>query len=274
MSLDYSIINTGSKIAHTVFGLFGILDPYLAITLDTVTYIYEENPVGAATAIIFELAAAQAVKWGGALFKTVLSKPTVAKVISYIDDISKPARTFVKNKVDDAYHFIKNKFAKNVIKEGAEKALVEGVAETYYFRGTTEGYLGNPSLQQIGVTPTSTDPLVSTIFATEAETYGKGVLQIASSTDLKGVNLLEGNVLSALEKEIGIDLAPSQFAKKASINISTSEARGILKSMGYDLPANISSKEQLNNVLKNTPRLSTQEIKIFIQKAIELTGGR
>lgn len=69
-------------------------------------------------------------------------------------------------------------------------------SEQYYFRGTTEGYEGSPGLQRIETTPVSTDPLVSTVFATEAEQYDKGVVHIASETDLKNVEIFEGNVLS------------------------------------------------------------------------------
>ena len=69
--------------------------------------------------------------------------------------------------------------------------------ETYYFRGTTEGYPGNSALQRLGITPTSTDPLVSTVFATNGEQYGKGVLYIASSSDLKGISSTSSNVLSS-----------------------------------------------------------------------------
>ena len=54
--------------------------------------------------------------------------------------------------------------------------VAESGSNTYYFRGTTEGYAGNSALQRLGITPTSTDSLVSTVFATNGEQYGKGVL--------------------------------------------------------------------------------------------------
>jgi hypothetical protein len=108
---------------------------------------------------------------------------------------------------------------------------------------------------------------VSTIFATEAEGYGEGVLHIASSKDLEGVNIVEGNVIANLEKEVGIELTPIEFAQKTSITISAKDVRSILKDMGYDLPGSIYSKEQLNSTLKNTPRLTEKEIQTFVNKA-------
>ena len=139
--------------------------------------------------------------------------------------------------------------------------------ETYYFRGTTEGYEGNASLQKIGITPASTDPLVATVFATEAEQYGKGVVYIASSSDLKGVTISEGNVLRDLEREVAIELLPQEFASRASITLSVQTARNILSDMGYSLPSNIFSKGELSVILENMPRLSDVEIKRFVEKA-------
>jgi RHS repeat-associated protein len=192
--------------------------------------------------------------WG--IFKDIFKpKGSIADELA-----SKSSTHITTNKISFEYTDINGK-TYYVNTQGAAEA------ETYYFRGTTEGYAGNPSLQRIGITPTSTDHLVSTVFATEAEAYGNGVLHIASGADLKGVNILEGNVLANLEKEVGIDLAPSEFAQKSSINISAKDARGILKEMGYNLPESIYSKEQLNSVLKNSPRLSQEEIQTFIQKA-------
>ena len=142
-----------------------------------------------------------------------------------------------------------------------------GEGEKYYFRGTTEGYEGNASLQRIGITPVSTDPLVSTLFATEAERYGKGVVYIASASDLDNVAILEGNVLNDLENEVGIDMLPKDFSDRAGIVITSQNARDILKDMGYSLPSNIYDKDDLSSILKNTPRLNDAEINNFVERS-------
>ena len=141
------------------------------------------------------------------------------------------------------------------------------VEEIYYFRGTTEGYEGNRSLQRIGVTPASTDPLVSTVFAIEAERYGKGIVYIASDSDLKGIIISEGNVLSNLEKEVCVEIPPKVFSEKASTRISVQHSREILNEMGYLLPDKIYDKQHLNSVLKETPRLNEDEIRIYVNQA-------
>ena len=86
----------------------------------------------------------------------------------------------------------------------AHRLLGADDSATAFFRGTSEGFAGSPTLQKIGVTPASTDPVVATIFAIEAENYGRGVVHIASRIDLAGVEILKGNVLAHLEREVGI----------------------------------------------------------------------
>ena len=138
--------------------------------------------------------------------------------------------------------------------------------KTYYFRGTTEGYEGSRALQRLGITPASTDPLVSTVFATEAEKYGRGVIYIASDSDLEGVIISEGNVLSNLEREVCVEIPPKVFPEKAGMVISTQDSRRILKEIGYPLPNKIYSKNDLSEVLKEMPRLSKDEIQAYIDK--------
>ena len=74
--------------------------------------------------------------------------------------------------------------------------------------------------------------------------------------------------MSTLEKEVGIEMLPKDFGNKAGISISSECARNILKDMGYSLQSNIYGKEQLNSILKNTPRLDKIEIEKFVERAI------
>ena len=139
-------------------------------------------------------------------------------------------------------------------------------SNTYYFKGTTEGYAGNSALQRLEITPTSTDPLVSTVFATNGEQYGKGVLYISSADDLKGVSYTASNVLSSYEKEVCFNMQPLEFANKSRISISASDARAILKDMGYDIPSRITIGD-MSEFLSNAPSLTTDEILNFVEKA-------
>lgn len=135
----------------------------------------------------------------------------------------------------------------------------------FLFRGTSEGFNGSNASQQLGVTPTSSDPVVATIFALNSKNYGKGILQIALPQDLKGVQYT-GNVLQSLEKEIGVGMAPAQFTLKASTTITADQAVGILKNMGIKLPTTV-KLENLSEVIRNTPRLTPNQIQEFYKQA-------
>jgi RHS repeat-associated protein len=135
------------------------------------------------------------------------------------------------------------------------------------FRGTTEGYPGSRMLQQVGVTPASTDPVVATIFALESKNYGTGVLKVALPEDLEGVILGPGNTRAALESEVGVQLTPTEFSERASITITADQARGILGNMGIKLPSTVNGIEQSTSLLKSTPRLTETQIRTFTKAA-------
>ncbi|HEU5383588.1 MAG TPA: RHS repeat-associated core domain-containing protein [Ktedonobacteraceae bacterium] len=136
------------------------------------------------------------------------------------------------------------------------------------FRGTSPGYPGGANAQRLGVTSTSTDPVVATTFAVNAETqYGAGVLHIALPGDLEGVKISEGNVLANLEQEVGVWILPQEFADRASITIDASTARDILADMGIDISGRV-SLSNLSDTLRNLPRLSVEQIEAFIRAII------
>lgn len=140
------------------------------------------------------------------------------------------------------------------------------------FRGTSKGFKGSNALQRIGVTPASTDPLVATLFGIESNNKGKGVLHIALESDLNGASIIEGNVLSSIEKEVGVEMLPEAFSNAASISLSVGDARKILTDMGFNIPSSISGKNQLNTLLNETPRLDEKQINTFINHAKNLTN--
>jgi len=141
------------------------------------------------------------------------------------------------------------------------------------FRGTSEEFAGSAGLQRIGLTPVSEDPLVATVFATEAETYGRGVVYVATDADLAGTTAVEGNVLASLEREIGLQMTPSEFAQRAKIAIPASQARAILERMGHPIPAAIRGPAAVDQVLRATARLTEQEIQTFRREAAAAAGG-
>ncbi len=134
------------------------------------------------------------------------------------------------------------------------------------FRGTTEGWPGSPGLQKIKTTPVSTDPAIATAFATESSRHGRGVVHIATPEDLVGIEIGQGNVLQKIEKELGVDIEPKEFAERASITITVDQARTILKEMGIELPHNI-NKSNLSDVLRDLPSMTLEQITEFVSKA-------
>lgn len=140
----------------------------------------------------------------------------------------------------------------------------------FLFRGTSEGFEGNSALLRAGVTPTSMNPAKATVFATASERYGKGVLQIASESDLKGVVRVAGNVIDKLEEEIPLDMVPSQFASRASITITSGQARDILKKMGINIPKTVNNSN-LSSVLESLPQMTEAQIKTFVKRAQKLS---
>lgn len=142
--------------------------------------------------------------------------------------------------------------------------------ERVYFRGTSEGYPGGRAAQLLRITPVSTDPVVATIFGTESENYAKGIVLIATSDDLAGVKVRKGNVLSALEAEVGLEILPLELAARASIILTAQEARAILREMGIVVPSRITGYDFLSDALRNTPRLKPEQITEFMQRVLEL----
>jgi|GEM_PF-1930800 len=137
----------------------------------------------------------------------------------------------------------------------------------YYFRGTSAGHVGNPSHQQTANTPTSWNPISATLFATEAEQHGSGVLHIATPPDLGHAAITGKNVLGDTEHEIGIGITPADFARQASLTVTAAQARAILRDMGIDMPSRIYSTRDLGQHLREMPEMSADQIEEFVNLA-------
>lgn len=90
----------------------------------------------------------------------------------------------------------------------------------------------------------------------------------SSDSDLKGVTVSEGNVLGNLENEVCVEILPKEFAERSSLSVSAQDSRAILSEMGYDIPKAIYDKQQLNSILKETPRLSDNDIQVYINRIL------
>ncbi|WP_299538394.1 hypothetical protein [uncultured Streptomyces sp.] len=62
----------------------------------------------------------------------------------------------------------------------------------HLFRGTTRGFEGSPGVQRHGITPTSSDPGVASVFATQAERFGDAIVEIRPRGALELVRPITG----------------------------------------------------------------------------------
>jgi len=144
---------------------------------------------------------------------------------------------------------------------GMAESAGGGTPPGFLFRGTTEGYPGNPALQKIGITPTTTDPAVATLFATEASQHGQGVVLIAPRA---GLPVGEPNVLATIEREVAVELLPSEFAARAT-GVNVADARAALTRVGINLPSKV-TKGSLSSDLTHVPKMTDSEIMQFLKQ--------
>jgi len=157
----------------------------------------------------------------------------------------------------------------DVVKEGfiATKDVIP------IFRGTSVGFEGNAAQKALGISPGSTDPAVATMFATQSENYGEGILYI-SNTRLLGQVGLTANVLKETEIEVAAKIKPADYAKYAQGYITASEARSILKSIGVEVPSRISRNTNISTLLEGRTKMTKEQIDKFTTKALEIIKNR
>jgi hypothetical protein len=78
-----------------------------------------------------------------------------------------------------------------------------------------------------------------------------------------------GNNRRTFEREVQVDMLPKDFEKRAQNKIPVDKARRILSEMGVtDLPSSITPDIE-RDVLKNSPRLTPEQIKEFLKRESE-----
>jgi len=133
----------------------------------------------------------------------------------------------------------------------------------FLYRGTTVEWPGNEVLQQLGLTPTTEDPIVATLFALWSARYGEAIVQ---ACELRAVadRIGPSNWRSQLECEIVIAVPPTAFTENLVFaTIPAQAARQILAEMGYELSSGFVDHNEFLLRLKETPRLTEWEIETF-----------
>ena len=138
----------------------------------------------------------------------------------------------------------------------------------FLFRGTSQGFPGNASVQRIGISPATTHPGVATIFGTHSNNFGQGTVQIFSAANLDAIERIPGNVLSQAEREVGLVALPRDLAERAGRIISPAEARAILADMGIDVPGSLPrTNGNLTDLCRGLEDMTDTEIRTFVDRA-------
>jgi hypothetical protein len=137
------------------------------------------------------------------------------------------------------------------------------MTERFLYRGTTQGWPGHPGLQVEHRTPTTTDPLIATLFAIECCRHGAGGLWLAPRLSVADL-IVEPNCLSELEREIVLGILPIEFERGFTRHwVQAHDARSALEAMGLHVPSVISSPRRLGKELEGLPRLTNEQIAEF-----------
>lgn len=132
----------------------------------------------------------------------------------------------------------------------------------YLFRGTLPAsfYEGEKSS---GVTPTTVDPIVATLFACRYRTEGPARVLIALKQDF--ADDLNGPNLASYEYELAVNLEMSQqtFEHRSRFNISVDESLSILRTLGYELPVQLYDHLALSQALQQSPRMLLTQVAAY-----------
>lgn len=133
----------------------------------------------------------------------------------------------------------------------------------FLYRGTTIGWPGNEVLQELGVTPTTEDPIVATLFALWSGRFGEAIVQACEFNAVAG-QIHPSNWRSRVECEVVIAVPPTTFTKKFVVSsVRAHIAREILAEMSYELAPGFADHNEFLLRLKDAPRLGASEIERF-----------
>ena len=143
----------------------------------------------------------------------------------------------------------------------------------HLFRGTLPSSAFATAYRGPGVTPTSVDPVVATLFACRYLTEGPAVVLLALKSDFIG--LLDGPNLASFSYEyaVNIELPPYEFAKRCEFAVPVNDSVAVLNSLGYRLPSKLSDLGALTQALLQSPRMLMEDIDRYVERCQQLLQG-
>jgi hypothetical protein len=142
---------------------------------------------------------------------------------------------------------------------------------TYLYRGTmptkefVEEYFG------AGVTPTSIDPLVATLFAAKCRSEGTPIVILAEREKFKA--RLDGPTCvtwANVELAVNIEIPPWDFEREAARIISLETSLQIFDQLGIELPTGLVGSGAVRQALFSSPRLTFEQRERYARLAMEV----
>ena len=143
----------------------------------------------------------------------------------------------------------------------------------YLFRGTLPSSAFTTEYQGPGVTPTSVDPVVATLFACRYLMEGPAVVLLALKSDF--VDFLDGPNLASFSYEmaVNIELPPYEFETRCRHIIPVADSVALLDQLGYQVPSKLPDLGALTQALMQSPKMLTEDIERYIEQCQQLSEG-
>ena len=143
----------------------------------------------------------------------------------------------------------------------------------YLFRGTLPSAAYATPYQGLGVTPTSIDPIVATLFACRYLMEGPAVVLLALKADFR--ELLDGPNLASFSHEcaVNIELPPHEFESRCQHRVSAQDSHSVLDQLGYRLPSKLPDLGALSQALLQSGRMTLEDIVQYVERCRQLSEG-
>ena len=140
----------------------------------------------------------------------------------------------------------------------------------YLFRGTLPSRSFGTAYRGSGVTPTSVDPIVSTLFACRYSMEGPAGVLLALKADF--AELLDGPNLASFQFEmaVNIELPPDEFEKRCFQLVTLQDSLALLDTLGYRLPSRLPDLGALTQALMLSPRMANDKIDRYVELGHQL----
>lgn len=145
-------------------------------------------------------------------------------------------------------------------------------AGSLLFRGTLPSNSFKAPYQGPGVTPTSIDPIVATLFACRYRIEGAAVVMIAQKSDF--LKLLDGPNLASFHYElaVNIEMSPEDFENRCLRRVSVDDSLAVLGTLNYALPSKLPDLGSLAQALLQSPRMPMETVDRYVELCQQLAN--